>query len=458
MNMMPLRLLLLIAIGCPGGKESALLCEDPQTILLTDGSNSGFERCADEAVNRVSDQPIDPVNSGPRCVGDEDVQNCSTDADCTEGPHGACIHQEPDGWGMADTAGGPSCSCEYACSKDADCETGAICVPDELSPNATRPVCVPATCDSSEDCSSGECGLSAFHNGCWWVVTAICRDDGDGCHADAECEDACAADTGGEDFVCQTTSCAIGRPLLVEGEARVAGVVQRGDWTTSSAIPLPTPGSCAQLAAYWNRVAALEHASVGSFARFTLQLLALGAPAELLSATQVAAGDEIRHARFAYGLASTFAGKPQGPGPLAMDKAGSSFDPQAVLYGLIDEACIGETLGAAELRAAAELADPTLRGTLLQMAEEEGQHAALAWKSLRWLLQIHPELRPLARQGLEVGMARHRASAHSMAPQPGLERWGVHPAAGEVHLQTLARVVAPVVRALFEEEGASALC
>ena len=39
----------------------------------------------------------------------------------------------------------------------------------------------------------------------------------------------------------------------------------------------------ARLAREWAHIGALEHASVASFARFTLQLMALGAPADLLA-------------------------------------------------------------------------------------------------------------------------------------------------------------------------------
>ena len=51
------------------------------------------------------------------------------------------------------------------------------------------------------------------------------------------------------------------------------------------------------LGAWWAEIAALEHASVASFARFTLQLLSLGAPPELLADVGQASADEIRRRR-----------------------------------------------------------------------------------------------------------------------------------------------------------------
>jgi hypothetical protein len=47
----------------------------------------------------------------------------------------------------------------------------------------------------------------------------------------------------------------------------------------------------------------MEHASVAAFARFTLDLLALGAPADLVQSAQQALGDEIAHAELCFGLA-----------------------------------------------------------------------------------------------------------------------------------------------------------
>lgn len=72
-----------------------------------------------------------------------------------------------------------------------------------------------------------------------------------------------------------------GRPFRVAGHARVADAVVKA-WTTA---------------------ARAEHASVASFARFTLQLLHLGAPADLVADAQQAGLDEVRHARLCFGVA-----------------------------------------------------------------------------------------------------------------------------------------------------------
>ena len=62
-----------------------------------------------------------------------------------------------------------------------------------------------------------------------------------------------------------------------------------------------------------------EHASVASFARHTLQLMAMGAPPTLLMGSQKAAMDEIRHAKMCYGIAQTFLDKDIQPSTLDID-------------------------------------------------------------------------------------------------------------------------------------------
>ena len=136
---------------------------------------------------------------------------------------------------------------------------------------------------------------------------------------------------------------------------------------------------------HWLEVAALEHASVASFARFTMQLLSFGAPPELVAGAQRAALDEIEHARLAYGVASRLAGRALGPGPLAVPEMGPS-DLGSVVESLVFEGCVGETLGAVEALAQRDDADGDVRSALAKIAEDERAHAELAWRSLAWFV------------------------------------------------------------------------
>src|SRR4051812_39178148 len=70
------------------------------------------------------------------------------------------------------------------------------------------------------------------------------------------------------------------------------------------------------LVEHWTRAAQMEHASVAAFSRFSLQLLAVGAPPSLLQDAHRAALDEITHAELCFSLATSYAGHGIGPGPL----------------------------------------------------------------------------------------------------------------------------------------------
>jgi hypothetical protein len=46
---------------------------------------------------------------------------------------------------------------------------------------------------------------------------------------------------------------------------------------------------------------------------------------------------------------------------------------------------------------------PSIQKILAQIADDESRHAALAWKSLRWILQRNPELQPVAQDAFAIG-------------------------------------------------------
>lgn len=237
-----------------------------------------------------------------------------------------------------------------------------------------------------------------------------------------------------------------GRPLRIAGAPVTAPPCRTDGWAQATAA------AAAPAAAAWARIGALEHASIGSFARVTLQLLALGAPADLVADTQRAAADEVAHARLAYGLASAYGGAPIGPGPLPLDGLALDLAPEDVLDALITEACVGETLSALEVTEAADRAtEPGARRVLSILAEDELRHARLAWRTLDWLLGAHPGLR-------ERAAAVFAACAELAADdgEGGLEAYGIlDPAtAADVRAAGFAEVVWPAAVALTRRAAA----
>src|SRR4029077_13893090 len=64
----------------------------------------------------------------------------------------------------------------------------------------------------------------------------------------------------------------------------------------------------------WRENGKTEHASVAAFARLTLDLMALGAPPDLIAAANQDALDEIRHTELCFSLAKALDGKAVSPG------------------------------------------------------------------------------------------------------------------------------------------------
>ncbi|MCB9780704.1 MAG: ferritin-like domain-containing protein [Alphaproteobacteria bacterium] len=402
---------LMLAAGLSACRDAPPPCQDAAPILDRDGVTTGYVRCADGSVDRVGAVSVAVVDERAVCEGTEEERSCETAADCTEAAHGNCLTT---GALYDDT---PSCTCAYSCATDSDCGAGQACVPADLFDELSANRCVSAECTRGADCESGACGVSAWDDGCGFQVALLCRDGDDECRSDEDCDPGSRCGAEGwatpEDFVCNAYECAIGRSLLVDGTPR-----------TAPHSATPPPG----LAAHWARVAAMEHASVASFARFTLQLMALGAPPELLADAHAAGLDEIEHARLAYGLAGRFAGHPLSAGPLPLAGLTVPTDPGEVLRGLVAEACVGETLGVAEAHAALQgCTDPETRAVLARIVADEERHAGLAWRTLNWLLDQHPHLAAETRRAADDALAALTASRPAGAgpARPGLPAWGL---------------------------------
>ncbi|GDX82224.1 hypothetical protein LBMAG42_40350 [Deltaproteobacteria bacterium] len=202
-----------------------------------------------------------------------------------------------------------------------------------------------------------------------------------------------------------------GRPLVVNGRDTVAAVLAAPGWGPAAAGPLDP-----ERATRWAAIARAEHASIAAFAYFTLELLALGAPAELVAESTRAQADEVDHARRAFALASAFAGENLAPGPLNVSRSVGHPDPMAVACALAREGCVAETASAAETALAIPHAiTEAERATLIQITIDERRHAAFAWRAAQWLLGAFPEARAPFAHALAEASARAESSGPSGA-------------------------------------------
>lgn len=437
--------------GTSGGDTSGIVSEcDPSTPVLINDQSTGFERCSGGALHRPTATTC--PNLAPRSTTCEspnpEATGCVTDSDCTERDHGYCDIAPLEA----------SCYCNYGCVTDADCGAGSICLcGDPVG------VCAPATCTTDADCEGDlRCVAYTTNPGCGGTGFT-CQTPQDTCDDDSDCVDigSCALQDG--HLQCVPNSCVIGRPFLVEGEERLAPVACRGDWCDPSVKPALAGLNGAQRARlhdHWARIGLMEHASVAAFARSAMQLMSLGAPPSLLIDTQAAMVDETQHARLAFALASAYGDAPIGPGPLPIDGALDADDLLSILHTTIHEGCIGESVAAVEAAESAEhVQDPVVKAILLKITEDEGRHAALAWKTVQWALSLND---PALRAHIEATFDAALRSAPEAAPVSDEDRAllavGVVSDNQRADLRRLAlqRVIGPTARRILSRADGDA--
>ncbi|MBK7585087.1 MAG: ferritin-like domain-containing protein [Myxococcales bacterium] len=255
---------------------------------------------------------------------------------------------------------------------------------------------------------------------------------------------------------CEGACC--GRPFTVDGAPRIAGVMERNDWLTRFE---PAPGPSRSIADAWLLDARMEHASIASFARFTLELLALGAPAELLADAQRALGDEIEHARLCFGLSTRFGGRELGPATLDLGTPHPEVTLESAVIAAFREGAVGETIAALAARRARDQAeDPAVCAALDRIAADEERHAALAYRFLAFGLRQGGESvrRALEQELSTLGVPASNEDARELDTSQAEFR-----AAGRLtrnELDETARsavreVIIPCVRALLESASSS---
>jgi hypothetical protein len=189
-------------------------------------------------------------------------------------------------------------------------------------------------------------------------------------------------------------------------------------------VALPT-ATARWLAETWLKDALEEHASIAAFARFTMHLLSVGAPPDLVLGAQRASIDEIHHARLCFALAGRYAGTLHGPGPLSLRDAVPEASLADVAALAAEEGCVGETLGAALAREQLSVArDPEVVRALRKIVRDEARHAELAWSFVRWAVlrggndvrrvvadRIHAATRAARHRDPNVRGNRHRCLA-----------------------------------------------
>ncbi len=151
-------------------------CDDPGSLKVA-GQETGYAFCTGGPVYRAKAQTCPtniPHDTGKICHLNMEVWSCKEDAECATNPNGFCSRVP-----KAD-----SCSCQYGCTTDAECDPGSICMCED-------PVgrCVLASCTSNADCKEGALCAEYVPTSTCDTIAFACQDELDECQMDRDCED-----------------------------------------------------------------------------------------------------------------------------------------------------------------------------------------------------------------------------------------------------------------------------
>ena len=208
-----------------------------------------------------------------------------------------------------------------------------------------------------------------------------------------------------------------GRKFIVKGRSRTTFSQTcnldtgkyAGGWKMGQP-PIISPNNTynQEIGRFWLEQAELSHAALASFARNTLYLMSLGSPPGLLVTSQEAGIDKIKHAKLFFGFASAFIGTELAPGPLNVEGCLDETDIRFITQSLIKEGCIGETIGAMEVRFRAHHAeDPAIKAALTQVALDETNHAQYAWETLEWIVEKYPDIYGYVMETFRIELEGH---------------------------------------------------
>jgi hypothetical protein len=241
-----------------------------------------------------------------------------------------------------------------------------------------------------------------------------------------------------------------------------APLAARDDWHLGSVDDLtasagasnqPPDNLLPALASAWTDAALDAHAAVAAYARFSLQLMGLGAPPLLLCGASQAMQDEVAQAQACFSLARRYAGSDVGPGPLRAADAPVDLDLTSIVIEIVQRGCIAEAVSALSAREALEhCQDAATREVLLRRQAIKAQQAQLAWRFVAWALRgAARELPDQVRVAFLTALSSPRAAAPLMPRDRALLRYGVLSDAQRSALEQriLRDVVLPCMEALL---------
>jgi hypothetical protein len=157
-------------------------------------------------------------------------------------------------------------------------------------------------------------------------------------------------------------------------------------WEESTAAQL-SPAERQRLAETWTRRSAAEYLAVSTFAVLAIDLVAAGAPADVLSLCMRAGIDEVRHAELCLRMIEIYGGKRVMPPPGMSSLPDDPERPKLhqALANTMLVSCVSETYATTVLTATRDLTkDPVAHAVLTSIYSDEVMHARLGWSYLRY--------------------------------------------------------------------------
>jgi len=197
----------------------------------------------------------------------------------------------------------------------------------------------------------------------------------------------------------------IGRPFVDKSGKHLsasADVQDTASWSADCPVDIDvqrnnnTDTAMKALGTDWTRRALGEHASIASFAAFTVALMSNQAPPKFIADSLVAASDEYRHAQTSFEIASLLLGESVEPQAIPPSSHDFGYNLAALALGTAEEGCIGETLSAIvsayevdyEINEYDGINDDVkalLKDKVETIVLEESRHAMLAWRTVAWV-------------------------------------------------------------------------
>ena len=140
----------------------------------------------------------------------------------------------------------------------------------------------------------------------------------------------------------------------------------------------------------WTKRALSEHASIGTFAKFTLQLMSIGAPIWILKLSNKASLDEIKHTQLSFDIVNMYNNNNNGQMCITYDQfpvhsLNIDNDWNEILRDTAIGGCIGETISVFEM-ATENKYNNVIDDIVYEIAQDEIRHAALAWITVKWII------------------------------------------------------------------------